>query len=253
MTSRKNYHVSIIIPAYNEEKLIAGTLASINLASQNQPDTITMVVDNQSADETAQIAQEFGALVIRESKKGVGQARQTGLEAAPASARYILTTDADTFVPLEWIHLHLNSLNQESVVCTHGDIKYFLENDIGLSDKLIYFLFKNTTDIIRYLKKKPQPIRIGGSNTGFKKDMALQCGGYNRDLTHGEDMDIIKKLSQLGRVVQIDNEVVTSSRRIFGEGILPKFISSVRHNLPAFLGGLESKEKQFINEFIDYR
>ena len=68
--------ISIIIPAYNEE-------SSIGLVLNALPSEIIheiIVVDNGSTDETARVAIENGARVVKESKKGYGAACLKGIE-----------------------------------------------------------------------------------------------------------------------------------------------------------------------------
>ncbi len=70
--------VSVIIPAYNEEGAIAGVVKGI---SAHAPDEI-IVVDNGSTDATWTKAQEAGARVVREQRRGYGAACYAGLLAA---------------------------------------------------------------------------------------------------------------------------------------------------------------------------
>ncbi len=68
--------VFVIIPAYNEEKSIGLVLRDIpvNLVSQ------VIVVNNNSTDETANVARSHGATVLNETQKGYGSACLTGIE-----------------------------------------------------------------------------------------------------------------------------------------------------------------------------
>lgn len=57
--------VTFIIPAYNEEKSIGHVVEKINRLYQ----TDIIVIDNNSSDRTAEIAEEKGALVVKEKSK----------------------------------------------------------------------------------------------------------------------------------------------------------------------------------------
>ncbi|NLD37552.1 MAG: glycosyltransferase family 2 protein [Desulfatiglans sp.] len=86
----KNKKISVIIPALNEEK-------SISLVINDLPGDIAdqiIVVDNGSSDNTAQVAQRAGALVLREEKRGYGAACQRGIKEAEDSD-IIVILDAD--------------------------------------------------------------------------------------------------------------------------------------------------------------
>ena len=79
--------ISIVVPAFNEEAYIESTLKAIQVAasrlhSSSDTDVEVIVVDNNSDDATARIAQEKGARVIREPVQGIGRARNTGASQA---------------------------------------------------------------------------------------------------------------------------------------------------------------------------
>ncbi len=72
-----NNHITVIIPALNEEQAIAHVIPEI---PQNVDQVI--VVDNQSTDQTASRAEQLGAKVVFESKRGYGIACLTGIREA---------------------------------------------------------------------------------------------------------------------------------------------------------------------------
>lgn len=110
--------VSVVIPAYNEEKLLARCLTSL----QNQtvvPHEI-IVVDNNSTDATAEIAETHGVIVVKETRQGIAWARDTGFNRATGDV--IARLDADCVAPPEWIE-KITSYYQE----------YSLENGSGIT------------------------------------------------------------------------------------------------------------------------
>lgn len=91
---KKRPAVSVVIPAYNEERYLAACLTS--LQKQTLKNFETIVVDNNSTDKTAEIARRFGAKVVKELKQGIIPARERGFR--EAKAEIIARTDADTIV-----------------------------------------------------------------------------------------------------------------------------------------------------------
>ncbi len=90
--------ISVIVPAFNEEKLIASTLESIRTAA----DAFTargwaweiVVCDNNSTDRTGELARMAGAKVVFEPKNQIARARNAG--AAVAAGEWFLFVDADS-------------------------------------------------------------------------------------------------------------------------------------------------------------
>ena len=93
-----NRKVSIVVPAFNEERLLPSALASILAASAaftNAGWTIELIVcDNNSTDRTAEIAAAAGARVVFEPINQISRARNAG--AAQASGGWLLFIDADS-------------------------------------------------------------------------------------------------------------------------------------------------------------
>ena len=81
----KPVKVSIIIPAFNEERLLGQSLAQINLAraafANRAWDSELIVCDNNSTDGTAEIARSAGATVVFEPVNQIGRARNRGAAA----------------------------------------------------------------------------------------------------------------------------------------------------------------------------
>ncbi|HEX6156752.1 MAG TPA: glycosyltransferase, partial [Burkholderiales bacterium] len=69
--------VSIVVPAFNEERLLAGSLAAIRQAMGAFDDAELIVCDNNSTDRTAEIARAAGARVVFEPLNQIGRARNT--------------------------------------------------------------------------------------------------------------------------------------------------------------------------------
>ena len=97
---KKRLRVSIVIPAYNEERHLAASLDAI--ATQTSPVLEVIVVDNNSTDQTVAIAKRYPFVrVIRESTQGRVFARNAGFNAAKGDI--IGRCDADIRLPAHWV------------------------------------------------------------------------------------------------------------------------------------------------------
>ena len=90
--------ISIVIPAFNEERLLGESLTQIRRAASAFTrigwETETIVCDNNSTGRTAEIARGAGASVVFEPFNQIARARNTG--AAAASGDWLVFVDADS-------------------------------------------------------------------------------------------------------------------------------------------------------------
>lgn len=90
--------LSVVIPAFNEEKLLPATLASVREAgrafTRRGWDWETVVCDNNSSDRTPAVARAAGARVAFEPVNQIGRARDTGARAA--MGEWLVFIDADS-------------------------------------------------------------------------------------------------------------------------------------------------------------
>jgi len=101
---------SIIIPAYNEENWIDGTLSTVKKAmgTLNVFGEI-IVVDNNSTDNTALIARQHNAHVVFEPINQISRARNAG--ARVAQGRFFIFLDADTSLSPRLLQTALRNLS----------------------------------------------------------------------------------------------------------------------------------------------
>ena len=94
---------SVVVPAYNEAPMLRERLPPLVeiVGSTDDHRGEIIVVDNNSSDETAEVASALGARVVFEPVNQIAGARNCGAEAA--HGRYLIFVDADTSVSQELI------------------------------------------------------------------------------------------------------------------------------------------------------
>jgi glycosyltransferase involved in cell wall biosynthesis len=114
--------ISIVIPVYNEAASLKACLDAIaNLAV---PPYEVIVVDNNSTDETAEVALRFPFVkVLKEPKQGVVHARNTGFNAARGTI--IGRIDADTLLPADWTQKVLAIFKGKTITAVSGSPNYY--------------------------------------------------------------------------------------------------------------------------------
>ncbi|HET9079338.1 MAG TPA: glycosyltransferase family 2 protein [Trebonia sp.] len=197
---------SVIIPAYNEAGFIGACLDSLLLQDFTDPYEI-IVVDNNSTDDTALIAESRGVIVVREERQGVCWARQRGTELA--AGEIIVSTDADTLYRSDWLsRIDREFRSDRTRIAVAGP---FLFLDAPWWGKAwTRGLFGYVRVVSRVVKRVPY---IAAANVAFLKSAWT---GYNTHATQGGDeLDLLRNLQARGTVAYVpDNAVFTSSRRL---------------------------------------
>ncbi len=196
--------ISVVIPAFNEEKNIAACLRSI--LDQKRPAEEIVVVDNNSTDRTAEIARGLGARVVKKSEKGIAHARNAGFDSA--TGEIIARTDADSRVPRDWIMRIGNIFADSSIDAVSGP---------GIFDNHRWTLipFRLYTWAFIFLS--------GGVTPMVGPNMAIRRSAWERvrkevclhDREMHEDLDLALHLHRMGAKVHYNPQlqVHTSGRR----------------------------------------
>jgi len=183
--------ISVVIPTYNEERYVERCLKSLVNQSLPRTEFELIVVDGGSTDRTVELAHEYADIVMQQKSKGVGGARNDGVDVA--TAELIATTDADIILPEDWLARICANLARDGVVVAYGPVK-------PIEEKFKYLFF---IGMFNQLMHVFEIIRVFyftiGSNTAFRRRAFLQVGGYS-DMPAGDDYGIALKLKHKGRI-----------------------------------------------------
>jgi glycosyltransferase involved in cell wall biosynthesis len=167
--------VSVVIPALNEEKELGECLAS--LAGQVFPEFEVIVVDNGSTDKTSSLAEEWGARVVFEGRRGPGYAREAGFRAARAPI--IASTDADTVLPPHWVfRIHEAFQEDPEAIAVFGPIRAKpLSAPTSLSQALLPVL-ETTVVFGQRLAMYARAPLFSGANFAVRREAFFQVPNY---------------------------------------------------------------------------
>jgi len=199
--------ISVVIPAYNEEKLIARCLESIKKQDYTGHYEI-IVVDNNSTDRTADISREWGAKIVQEKRQGYVYAVARGF--AEARGEIIATTDADAVVPTHWLSTLVDCFQKNpEVVAVGGRITFYD------ADWKIHLFEKYFFPVIYWFDKSAgRGPHLWGPNLAVRQEPFLRAGGWNFNVNLQADNEITDRLRKVGKVLILDDFLVpTSSRR----------------------------------------
>jgi peptidoglycan/xylan/chitin deacetylase (PgdA/CDA1 family)/GT2 family glycosyltransferase len=221
MASKEASLVSVVIPAHNEGNYLLQCLKSI----ENQDyagEYEVIVVDNASTDNTAQIARDWGAKVVCESKQSPACARQKGAEVAKGSI--IAFLDADTQAPQHWLSTIVwRFLCEPETVVVSGPYAYY---DAGKFARIASY--GNFISIIidqLFRKAFNKGSAVWGCNFAVRRSALLEVGGFDTSIRfYGEEYELSLRLKQAGKGGIIPRLfVLTSSRRLKRIGVVNQY------------------------------
>ncbi len=207
--------LSIIVPAYNEEKYIALTLKAI--AAQEYKNIEVIVVDNNSKDRTVEKAKEFKVRVVTEKKQGITHARQCGF--AHATGEIVAKVDADTRLPKHWATRIMQEFDRRPNIVGVSGLPEFTEEGkfLRIVSKISFIL---TIYSIRLLFGHFQLV---GSNCAVRKSAIQNITPHFDDSMVHEDIDLACHIEKRGKIVFLSSLTVSTSARRFKKSPLEFF------------------------------
>src|SRR6516225_8233818 len=214
--------ISFVVPAYNEEVLIASCLAAIQAEiSRSDCNAEIIVVNNNSSDDTRRIALSTpGVIVIDEPQRGLAAARRAGC--LTARGELIANIDADTMLTEGWLRTALDEFSRSpDLVALSGPCIYY---DLSRSARFVAAMFYRiafaTYLFVRFVLGSGSMIQ--GGNFIISKGALEAAGGFNDDFRfYGEDTDLACRLSKVGPVkFSLRLPAYSSGRRFAAEGLV---------------------------------
>lgn len=203
--------ISFVIPALDEETLIAKCILSIRAEAPGSP---IIVVDNGSSDRTVEIASDLpGVIVVKEPRRGITIARQRGLELA--TTKWVAFIDADNTLPDGWYLEAMRVLHGKNVVAASGPPQY---HELLVLARMMVFAFYCVGKII-HLAGLPM---IQGGGFIVDREKMLEAGGFDLGVDfYGEDTITARRLAKFGKIkFDLDLYFLSSNRRIAAEGLV---------------------------------
>lgn len=202
--------VSVIIPAFNEERFLPETMDRLHRAVQHLGGSSDrqieiIVADNASSDQTAAIALASGARVVTVPEHNIARVRNVG--AAASSGDLLVFLDADTLVPETLLTRIVQVVS--GTACLGGAV----DTDYRPASAMVRFYLR-AWRLIGLVMGMAQ-----GATQFCRREAFVALGGYDETLYMGEDVDFYWRLRRLasssnGHVQFLkDIRVVPSCRR----------------------------------------
>ena len=192
--------VSFIIPTLNRERTIGPCLESI--AKQTYPNVEILVVDGESIDNTVSIASRYTSKIIYDSGT-LGHARQHGAEESKGEILGIF--DSDVILPSpDWLCKAVEKFYQNNKVGIVWPINKAPEN-ASITAQCYFNLWRS---FLNERLKKGEDILPGGNSLILRRAFE-EAGGFNAELSFGEDFDLTSRVISLGyEVTLFENPII---------------------------------------------
>ena len=181
--------ISVIIPAFNEERLLGGTLAQVKSAmaafTERHWETELIVCDNNSTDRTAEIARAAGATVVFEPVNQIARARNSG--AAAATGEWLIFVDADSQPSAELLADVAEQIQSGKCLAGGSTVRM---NEKHFWAEFFTWLWNCSSRLGRWL---------AGSFIFVEAAVFRKIGGFSNKLFAAEELDLSKRLKKLAR------------------------------------------------------
>ena len=234
--------ISIIIPTYNEEEYLPKLLESIR--SQDFTDYEIIVADAQSDDNTREIADEYGCIVVEGGLPGPG--RNRGAEVA--QGEILLFLDSDLKLTKNYLTNVVNEFERE-------DLGIAITQMTPLSQKKRDKYLHDLANWFMIAVENIKPHGAGCYGIISKRELHEEVNGFDEDLSFGEDTDYIERVAEISEFKVLRNaKIGVSTRRLEEEGLYTLLKQYGKSTVNDFRGKRTSAEElgyEFGHDSVD--
>ncbi|MDX6496942.1 MAG: peptidoglycan-N-acetylglucosamine deacetylase [Blastocatellia bacterium] len=199
--------VSIIVPAYNEERVIEATLRS--LLNSDYDNFEIIVVDDGSQDRTSEVVREhFGEqpLVKLFTEPNAGKASALNLGLRHAKGDVIVALDADTQFPGNTIRMLARRFVDPEIGAVAGNAKVGNRINIVTRWQALEYITSQNMDRRAFASLNCITV-VPGSVGAWRRDLIETCGGFSAD-TLAEDQDLTLRIRKLGYKIGYEESAI---------------------------------------------
>jgi len=203
--------ISVIMAAYNAEAFIGEAIESV--IGQSYPNWELLVIDDGSRDRTKEIVNRYSesdprVKLIAIDHEGVSGARNAGLRVAKYPWAAVLDAD-DVALPRRF-QVQLDAAEAHPEVVLWGSYS----QDVGPKGQLGSLHKSGPTSLEEFqqLRSRGTPIVLRNSTILFRRDLALEIGGFDAQLEPSEDLDFWDRMAEHGPVVALTDNLVLYRR-----------------------------------------
>ena len=201
---RPQAQLTVIVPAYNEAETVADTIRS--LQAQTRPPREILVVDDCSADATAEVARACGATVLRPPANTGSKAGAQTFALPYVRTELAMAVDADTTLAPDAIEKLIAPLEWPGVVAACGSVFPRHVSTVWERGRYVEYLFAFAF-FKRIQDYYGKPMISSGCFSAYRTENLREVGGWSTR-TMAEDMDLTWTFYQRGWKVKFVPDAV---------------------------------------------
>lgn len=207
--------ISIIVPVYQEEFILDKVLNVYTEKLRNKYSMELIVSDGGSTDNTMNIAEEYAdkiALHERDDRQSIAEGRNNGADLASGQVLVFINGDTIPANPEDFFeHIYNWAIMKNSGTDAYAcPVNVFPEEELT-KDKIFYRLHNSYVRFLNFIG-----LGMGrGECQIIRKEIFEQAGRYNNEIIAGEDFDLYRRISAIGKIKYEKKLMVYESPRRF--------------------------------------
>jgi len=183
--------ISVIVPTYNEEEFLSESLSAIEIAkkflqSTHNVNVEVVVVNNDSTDNTKDIAIKHGAIVVDHPIRNIASVRNAGIQHAVNNI--IVTIDADSVLPKDALVKIWQTMQDDQCIGACLGVEFVTTK---ISHKVLAFFVQKIVFAIS---------GIEGGMVCFRKSVAMSLGGFPEHRYVAEDVGFGRRMKKYAKL-----------------------------------------------------
>jgi rSAM/selenodomain-associated transferase 2 len=226
--------ISVIIPTYNDEALIANTISHLQQNAYKRLLKEIIVVDGGSTDKTVREAEQAGAIVVHSIKKGHGVQMNLGAQYATGKILYFIYPGS----------LPPKDFTNEIVRATQ---KGYAFGSFTLNFDYKHWLLKL---ISWFTRIKLHFARLESQSLFVLHELFIKAGQFREDLQILEDHEIVCRLKRYSRFIVLKDRIVASTRKYIRQAVIRTEASYFLANIMYWMGYPQEKLLKIYSSLI---
>jgi glycosyltransferase involved in cell wall biosynthesis len=244
MLPKRTANISVVVIGWNEEKLVR--LCFDSLCNQTVKPLEVFFIDGKSTDNTIKIVSEYKKklplTIVIQKNTGIGDAREQGFRLTKGSI--IASTDADIVVPPNWLEKIENAFKQSKYAGVVGPYNFHHHPNFPNQ------LWLNGCRLGDYSQVLIAGfVGFRGMNFAIRRQVWKDTGGFNRNISALEDVDLASRTVKYGKIKYDPSLVVQTTNRRFRKNVF----QSTMYRFGAYFYRIFMKSDKKFREWVQIR